>query len=73
MNKNLAGKTWAEVKNLLENETTVDSDNIDKENGDCIVDFSQEYSDFSIKGRMVKNENETVIEIADDAVIYKNN
>ena len=37
--KEMVGKRWLEIKDEMEKYIIVDKDNIDKETGDCIVDF----------------------------------
>ena len=65
--KNISGLEWAVVKNELENYITVDKDNIG-DDGSCIVDFINEYGDYSINGKIVDNE----ILINDTEQIYMN-
>ncbi|MBQ3420656.1 MAG: hypothetical protein IJH34_03105 [Romboutsia sp.] len=64
---NIAGCDWLTVKSKLENYITVDKDNIGKD-GSCIVDFTNEYADYSISGKIVDNE----VVIEDDEKIYMN-
>lgn len=68
----LEGKKWSEVKKILENFITVDADNVG-EDGLCIVDFVGDYSDFSVAGEIIENESESIVEIDDNEIIYKNN
>ena len=65
--KNISGLEWAVVKNELENYITVDKDNIG-DDGSCIVDFINEYGDYSINGKIIDNE----LIINDDELIYFN-
>lgn len=37
--KNLEGKKYSEVKELLKNKLYVDNDNVNEKNGNCIVDI----------------------------------
>jgi hypothetical protein len=67
----LLGKKWKDVKNYLESEITVDQTNVNIHNN-CIVDFTM-HSDFSIIGKQVITENEVIIEIDNNAIIYCNN
>ena len=63
----MVGKRWAEMKGMLEEEITVDSDNVD-EAGDCIVDF-ENYTNLSVSGKIIDNYE---IVINDDEIIYDN-
>lgn len=64
---NIAGCNWLTVKNKLEDYITVDKDNIG-EDGSCIVDFTNEYGDYSINGKIIDDD----IIIDDDEEIYMN-
>ena len=64
---NINGLNWSAVKDKLENYITVDKDNIG-EDGSCIVDFINEYGDYSINGKIVDDE----LIIDDDELIYLN-
>lgn len=66
------GKTWGEVKSIFENYTNVDGANVDPTTGECTVDFTNEFNEYSVAGRMIKTEEETILEIDDEAVLYKN-
>ena len=68
----LAGKKWIEVKDILENYMTVDTDNVDETTGDCIVDFAEPYDCYSISGKIIITEDEAYTEISDEAEIYEN-
>jgi hypothetical protein len=65
----MIGKKWSELdeetKQKLLSKSNVDRDNISKD-GSCTVDFEV----YSIAGRIDSNENEDVIVIDDDAVLY---
>ena len=67
------GRTWVSLKESerekLLHSAYVVSGNGEKLNdgNECIVDFVRE---ISISGRIVDNENETTVEIDDDAVFY---
>ena len=63
----MVGKRWAEVKSMLEDEMTVDNDNVD-EDGNCIVDF-EKYVNLSVSGKIIDNYE---IVINDDEIIYDN-
>lgn len=62
------GKTWSDVKDILDQYITLDKDNIDKNTGDCIVDFVAPFNNFSVGGKYCDDE----IIIADDELIYIN-
>lgn len=64
---NINGLKWSTVKDKLEDYITVDKDNIG-EDGSCIVDFINEYGDYSINGIIIDNE----LIIEDDEKIYIN-
>lgn len=72
--KNLSGKTWGEIskkqkENLLYIARSVDGrTGENSKGGECIVDFDG--YDFSIPGKLVVGENESMIEIEDNAVFY---
>lgn len=68
---NLEGMKWFEVKEMLEGFTFVDSDNI-REEGECVVDFTNEYHGYSVIGRIVFGEEEDELIIEDEAIVYKN-
>ena len=68
---NLEGMKWFEVKEMLEGFTFVDSDNIGEE-GECVVDFTNEYHEYSVIGRIVFGEEEDELIIEDEAIVYKN-
>lgn len=63
------GANWEYAGQYLKGYITVDKDNIDNKTGECIVDFTEEYSDLSISGKIVNDE----LIIEDEALIYKNN
>jgi len=63
----MVGKRWEEMKGMLEDEMTVDNDNVD-ESGDCIVDF-EKYTNLSVNGNIL---NDGEININDDEIIYDN-
>ena len=63
----MVGKRWEEMKGMLEDEMTVDNDNVD-EAGDCIVDF-EKYTNLSVNGNF---SNDGEININDDEIIYDN-
>ena len=52
---------------MLEDEMTVDNDNVD-EDGNCIVDF-EKYVNLSVSGKIIDNYE---IVINDDEIIYDN-
>ena len=51
----MSGCLWRDVKDKLHEYITVDKDNI-HEDGECTVDFTDKYGDYSISGRIVDNE-----------------
>jgi len=63
----MVGKKWGKMKGMLEDEMTVDSDNVD-EDGNCIVDF-EKYVNLSVSGKIIDNYE---ININDDEIIYDN-
>ena len=67
---NLENKTWGEVKHIYSNRLHVDKDNVEK-TGECIVDIQG--TSYAVIGTLVDNDSETVIEIDDNALIYKTN
>lgn len=67
----IIGKKWKEVKNELINYIYVDKDNIDKKTGECIVDFIN-YDFLSVSGTYRVENDEVIITIADDAIVYNN-
>ncbi len=67
------GMKWSEVKELLEGNIIVDRDNVDKVTGGCIVDFKGEYSNLSINGKIVDTDEEIIVKIDDEEIIYRNN
>lgn len=69
--KNLEGKKWKEVKDILDKYSYTDMSNFDDKDG--IVDFEGIYTDFSIIGHIVNYPEEVNIEIKDDERIYRNN
>lgn len=67
----MIGKKWEEVKDKLINHIYVDKDNIDKKTRECIVDFVN--CDFlSVSGTYRVENDEVIITIADDAIVYNN-
>ena len=63
-------KIWKEVKNLVK-EMNIDSDNIDKTSGECIVDLiGGKYNGWSVAGKVVDNGEYEEIAIDDDAIVY---
>ncbi|MCF0162957.1 MAG: hypothetical protein HUJ88_10340 [Fusobacterium necrophorum] len=67
----MIGKAWAEVKEEMVNDITVDVENVDKKTGSCIVDFTN-CSFLSVMGMYREENDEVIIEIADDATLYDN-
>lgn len=63
-------KIWKEVKNLVK-EMNIDSDNIDKTSGECIVDLiGGKYNGWSVAGKVDLNSNYADVIIDDNAVVY---
>ncbi|EFS20841.1 hypothetical protein FSBG_00338 [Fusobacterium gonidiaformans 3-1-5R] len=67
----MIGKNWADVKGEMLNYITVDMENVDKKSGSCIVDFTN-CSFLSVVGTYTEENDEVIIEVADDAIIYDN-
>lgn len=67
----MIGKTWADVKEDMVNYIYVDVENVDKATGACIVDFTN-CSFLSVVGTYTEENDEVIIEVADDAIIYDN-
>ena len=67
----MIGKAWAEVKEEMLDYVCVDADNVDKATGACIVDFTN-CSFLSVMGTYILENDEVVIEIADNAIMYDN-
>lgn len=67
----MIGKTWAEVKEDMLDSITVDMENVDVKSGSCIVDFTN-CSFLSVVGTYTEENDEVIIEVADDAIIYDN-
>lgn len=63
------GKQWHEVKHILGEYVYVDKENVDAITGDCIVDFSNEFSEYSVDGVISK---EYGLSICHTSRIYKN-
>ena len=66
---NFEGKKWCEAKHIFENYMHVDKDNVDSVTKECIVDFTNEFNEYSISGKL---DDEGNIIIEDNACIYKN-
>ena len=63
-------KIWKEVKNLVK-EMNIDSDNIDKNSGECIVDLiGGKYNGWSVAGKVNLDGDYKEITIDDNAVVY---
>lgn len=63
-------KIWKEVKNLVK-EMNIDSDNIDKTSGECIVDLiGGKYNGWSVAGKVNLDGDYKEITIDDNAVVY---
>ncbi|MDK4498551.1 hypothetical protein MVQ25_11225 [Fusobacterium necrophorum] len=67
----MIGKTWAEVKEDMIDSITVEMENVDVKSGSCIVDFTN-CSFLSIMGTYREENDEVIIEVADNAIIYDN-
>lgn len=67
----MIGKTWREVKGEMLDYVYVDADNVDKKSKSCIVDFTN-CSFLSIAGTYKEENDEVIIEVADDAIVYDN-
>lgn len=67
----MIGKTWREVKGEMLDYVYVDADNVDKATGSCIVDFTN-CSFLSVVGTYTEENDEVIIEVADDAIVYDN-
>lgn len=67
----MIGKKWEEVKEEMLDYVCVDADNVDKATGACIVDFTN-CSFLSVVGTYTEENDEVIIEVADDAIIYDN-
>lgn len=67
----MIGKAWADVKEAMVNYIYVDVENVDKATGACIVDFTN-CSFLSVVGTYTEENDEVIIEVADDAIIYDN-
>ena len=67
----MIGKAWIEVKEEMINDITVDMENVDKKSGSCIVDFTN-CSFLSVMGTYREENDEVVIEVADNAILYDN-
>ena len=71
--RNLNGKTWGQLTEEQRNELLNIANPVDgrtgdkpKKSGECIIDFG----DYSINGRIIISEDEDIIEIGSEAVIY---
>lgn len=67
----MIGKDWAEVKEEMLNYVYVDTENVDKATGTCIVDFTN-CSFLSVMGRYREENDEVIVDIADNAIVYDN-
>lgn len=67
----MIGKTWREVKGEMLDYVYVDADNVDKTTGSCVVDFTN-CSYVSIVGMYKEENDEVIIEIDNDAIVYDN-
>gem|GEM_PF-1501154 len=69
--KNYIGMKWSELteeeKEELLRRSNVDNDNVDKRTGECIVDLTDT---LSVEGRRIFENDEEIINVDDDAVIY---
>ncbi|KYM55369.1 hypothetical protein A2U06_07940 [Fusobacterium necrophorum subsp. funduliforme] len=67
----MIGKTWADVKEDMVNYIYVDVENVDNTTGACIVDFTN-CSFLSVTGTYREENDEVIIEVADNATLYDN-
>jgi len=69
--ENMIGKAWGEVKEKMLDHISVDMDNVDKATAACIADFTN-CSFLSVIGTYREENDEVIIEVADDAIVYDN-
>ncbi|WP_261787559.1 hypothetical protein [Fusobacterium necrophorum] len=67
----MIGKAWADVKEAMVKHIAVDVENVDKKSGSCIVDFTN-CSFLSVTGKYREENDEVIIEVDDDAIVYDN-
>jgi len=67
----MIGKSWGEVKEKMLDYISVDMENVDKATEACIVDFTN-CSFLSVTGKYREENDEVIIEVDDDAIIYDN-
>ncbi|EFS23448.1 MULTISPECIES: hypothetical protein [Fusobacterium] len=67
----MIGKKWEEVKEEMVNYVYVDADNVDRATEACIVDFTN-CSFLSVTGKYREENDEVIIEVDDDAIVYDN-
>lgn len=64
---------WKEVKDRLYHLAMVDMSTYNEKTGECRVDFIDDFSAYSIRGKLNITDNDTIIEISDDEKLYLNN